>query len=90
MDSLVQAVRVFTEDIGMESGIEKCAMLLIEKGNIVNSVGIELPDGKVIKSLQEGKSYKYLGILEADNLLEERTKLNVLKEYIRKLRKVLK
>ena len=90
LDSLVQAVRVFAEDIGMESGIEKCAMLLIEKGNIVNSVGIELPDGKVIKSLQEGKSYKYLGILEADNLLEERTKLNVLKEYIRRLRKVLK
>ena len=35
------------------------------KGNIVKSVGRELPDGKVIKSLQEDKSYKYLGILEA-------------------------
>ena len=90
MDSLVQAVRVFTEDIGMEFGIEKCAMLLLEKGNIVNSVGIELPDGKVKKSLQEGKSYKYLRILEADNLLEERMKLNVLKGYIRRLRNVLK
>ena len=32
-----------------------------EKGKIVKSVGIELPDGKVIKSLQEGESYKYLG-----------------------------
>ena len=90
LDSLVQTVRVFTEDIGMEFGIEKCAMLLLEKGNIVNSVGIELPDGKVKKSLQEGKSYKYLRILEADNLLEERMKLNVLKGYIRRLRNVLK
>ena len=44
----------------MEFGIEKCAML--EK--IVKSVGIELPVGKVTKSLQEGESYKYLGILE--------------------------
>ena len=26
-DTLVQAVRVFSEDIGMEFGIEKCAML---------------------------------------------------------------
>ena len=53
-------------------------------------VGIELPDGKVIKSLQEGESYKYLGILEADKFLEEKMKLNVSKEYIRRLRNVLK
>ena len=65
-------------------------MLVMEKGKIVKSVGIELPDGKVIKSLQEGESYKYLGILEADKFLEEKMKLNVLKEYIRRLRKVLK
>ena len=48
-----------------------------------------MPDGKVIRSLQEGESYKYLGILEAGKFLEERTKLNVSKEYIRRL-KVLK
>ena len=32
----------------------------------------------------------YLGILEADKFLAEKLKLNVLKEYIRRLRKVLK
>ena len=58
-DSLVQTVRVFNEDIGMEFGIEKYAMLVMEKGKIVKSVGTELPDGIVIKYLQEGKSYKY-------------------------------
>ena len=81
-DSLVQTVCVFSE-------IEKCAMLVMEKGKIVKSVGIELPNGKIIKSLQEGESYKYLGILEADKFLEK-MKLNVSKEYIRRLRKVLK
>ena len=90
LDSLVQTVCVFSEDIGMEFGIEKCATLVMEKGKIVKSVGIELPDGKVIKSLQEGESYKYLGILKAYQFLEEKMKLNVSKEYIRKLRKVLK
>ena len=60
----------------MEFGIEKCAMLVMEKGKIVKSARIELPDGKVIKSLQEVESYKYLGILEADKFLEERMKLN--------------
>ena len=86
LDSVVQTVRVFSEDIGMEFGIEKSAMLVMEKGKIVKSVGIELPDGKVIKSLQEGESYKYLGILETDKFLEEKMKLNVSKEYVRRLR----
>ena len=62
----------------------------MDKGKIVKLVGIELPDGKVIKSLQEGESYKYLGILEADKFLEEKMKLNVSKEYIRTIRKFLK
>ena len=47
MDSLVQTIHVFSEDIGMEFGIEKCAMLVMEKRKIVKSVGIELPDAKV-------------------------------------------
>ena len=89
-DSLVQTVCVFSENIGMEFSIKKCAMLVMEKGKILKSVGIELPDGKLIKSLQEGERYKYLGVLEADKLLEEKMKLNVSKEYIRRLRKVLK
>ena len=34
--------------------------------------------------------YKYLGVLEVDKFLEEKIKSNVSKEYIRRLRKVLK
>ena len=71
----------------MEFGIEKYAMFVKEKGKIVKSVGIELPDGQVIKSLQEGESYKYLGILEADRFLEE-MQMKVSKEYFRMLKKL--
>ena len=56
LDRLVQTVHVFSEDIGMELRIEKSTMLVMEKGKIVKLVGIELPDGKVITSLQEGES----------------------------------
>ena len=66
----------------MEFVIEKCAMLVTEKGKIAKSVGIELPDGKVIKLLPEDESCKYLGVLEADKFLKEKMKLNVLKEFI--------
>ena len=44
----------------------------------------------MFKSLQEGQSYKYLGISEADKFLKEKMKLNVSKEYIRRLKKVFK
>ena len=74
----------------MEFGIEKCAMLVIEKRKILKSVGIDLRDGRVIKSLQKSESYMYLGILEADKSLEEEMKLKVSKEHFRRLAKVLK
>ena len=74
----------------MEFGIEKCAMLVIEKEKIVKSVGIKLPNGKVIKSLQEDESYKHLRILEAKRFWGEEMKLKVFKEYSRRLKKVLK
>ena len=77
LDSLVQAIRITSKDIGITFGIEKCAMLVVEKGKIVKSVGIELPYGKVIKSLQECESYKYLGILEEHRFLGEEVELKV-------------
>ena len=74
----------------MECDIEKCAILVLEKGKTVKSVGIEQPDGKVIKSLQERESYNYLGILEVEKFLGEEMKLKVSEEYFRRLKKVLK
>ena len=56
LDSLFLAVRVFSEDIRMEFGIEKRSMLVMEKEKISKSIDIELSDGNVIKSLQEGES----------------------------------
>ena len=48
LDSLIQTVRVFSEDIGIDFGTEKCSMLVMEKGKIVKSAGKELPGDKVI------------------------------------------
>ena len=90
LESSVQTIHVFSKDIGMEYGIKNCAMLMIEKGKIVKSVGIELPDDKVIKSLQELKSFKYLGISEVDIFQGEEMKLKVSKEYFTRFKKVLK
>ena len=54
LNSLIQTIRIFNEDIGMQFGIEKCAMLEMKKGKILKSDGIEFPIDKVNKSLEEG------------------------------------
>ena len=38
LESLVQTTHVFSEDIGMEFGTEKCATLVSEKRKILKSV----------------------------------------------------
>ena len=40
LESLIQTMRVFSNDIGMEFGVEKCAE---RKGKMTNSDGIALP-----------------------------------------------
>ena len=64
----------------MQFKIVKFVMLVIKKGKMVTSDDTELPNEKVIKSL-EGESYKYLGVLEADEVMVRKMKDNVKKEY---------
>ena len=40
LESLIQTVPVFSNDIGMEFGVEKCAILTMKKGKMANSDGI--------------------------------------------------
>ena len=54
----------------------------------MKSDGIQLYIDKVITRLEEGVSYKYLGVLEADEVINE-MKDKVKKEYYRRVRKVL-
>ena len=50
----------------MESGIEKCAMLLMKNGHRHMTEGVELANQEKIRTLVEKETYKYLGKLEAD------------------------
>ena len=89
LDSLIQTVRIFSKDIGMEFGIDKCAMISLKRGNIITSEGITLPDKFLIKSMKNGESYKYVGILQADRIKHKEMKEEVGREYKRRVRKIL-
>ena len=53
IDSLVQTVRIFSDDIGMKFGLEKCAAMTMKRGKWVHSDGIVLPDGTQLRALGE-------------------------------------
>ena len=89
IDNLVNAVRVCSEDIKMEFGLPKYGVLIMKRGKVVKSEGISMPDGKMMKNIEEG-GYKYLGILEADGVKHEEMKDQIKKEYFRILQKYTK
>ena len=68
LETLIYTVRISSQDIGIEFGIEKCAMLVIKSGKRHLSDGMELPNQDKIRTLAENETYKYLGILEVDTI----------------------
>ena len=54
---------------------EICVLLVMKKNIIVKNVNTELPDGKVIKTLQKDQSCEYLGISEVNRILVEEMKM---------------
>ena len=81
---------LFTTDIGMAFGTEKCAALKITRVKVVESEGIELPNGDTIKELEENDGYKYLSIVECDKIKNSEMKEEIKKEYFRRVKLILK
>ena len=88
LESLVQTVRIYTEDIRMRFGLQKCATLTMKRGKRAEDIGIWLPDGQMMNDLGEN-GYKYLGILESDAIKEKEMKEKVAKEYKRRIKLIL-
>ena len=65
IDSLVQTVLTFSEDICMEFGLKKCGVVILKKGKLVKFNGIHLPNQEIMKEVDEN-GCTYLGILELD------------------------
>ena len=88
LKTLIHAVRIYSQDIGIEFGIEKCAMLVMKSGKRHMTDGMELPNHDIIRTLEEKETYKYLGILEADTIKQVQMKDTIWKEYLRRTRKL--
>ena len=45
LNSLIHIVRIFSEDIGMKFGMDKCSFVVLKQEKIGSTNSIELPDG---------------------------------------------
>ena len=89
LETLIHAVGIYSQNIGMKFGIEKCAMLVMKSGKRHMTDGMELPNHDEIRTFGENETYKYLGILEADSTKQAEMKDKIQKEYLRRTRKLL-
>ncbi|XP_062532919.1 uncharacterized protein LOC134201693 [Bombyx mori] len=52
----------FSSRIRMRLGVDKCAVLHVERGSIVSSDRLPVSDGINLRALSEGETYRYLGM----------------------------
>ena len=76
------------QDIGIEFGIDKCAMLVIKSGKRHQTYGMELTNQDKIRTLWEKEIYKYLSILEAVTIIQMEMKEKIKKYYLGRTRKL--
>ena len=89
IDSLINTVCVLSDDIRMAFGLKKCGVVAMKRGKVVKYDGVDLPDGRRMKSVEED-GYKYLGILEYNEVLHAEMKTRLQNEYYRRLKRILK
>ena len=51
LDSLIETVRIFSDDIVMVFGLDKCALLVLKRRKMAGTEGIELPNGKRMRKV---------------------------------------
>ena len=82
LDKLIQIIKIHSQDVGMEFGIEKWAMFIMKSRKQIIE-GIELQNQEKIRMRGEKEHYKYFEILEADTIKLTEMKEKVRKEYLR-------
>ena len=63
LETLIHAARIYSQDIGMEFGIEKCAILVMKSGKRHMTDGMELPNHDKIRAIEENLNLQILGDL---------------------------
>ena len=64
---MIAIAKTFSDDIQMQFGIDKYNKITIIKGKVSPSENFTLNNGEVLRSLEPGQQYKYLGFNKKTN-----------------------
>ena len=90
LEGLLRIVKVFSNDIGMEFGLRKCAKATFKRAKLEKSDHVRLNEETMIKDLEQEKVYKYLGVDESSGIQHATMKQKLKKELVRRTRLILK
>lgn len=90
---LRQAIRVveeYTRDIGMEFGLDKCAVIHLQRGRVGEGIegDVELIDGRMMRQLRGEETYQYLGVAQSGIQDAGEVKRSLQDKYKRLTRKI--
>ena len=88
MIKMLKMVVQFSEDVGMNFGANKCAYQCIERGKRKEQSQPLEVNGLIIKEVEEGDTYKYLGVDESVGINGPLNKDRVVKEYKARVKKI--
>ena len=63
----------FDFNVGMIFGLARCAVLVLKRGKMIQTEGVELPDQKRLGEVNHDR-YKYLGLLQIDFMMNREMK----------------
>ena len=89
LDGLLYTVKKFSDDIGMEFGLDRCAKATFIRGRLTSTSEIKLNEDTSIRELDQEETYKYLGTDEADGIQHSKMKEKIRKECYREVRAIL-
>ena len=84
LETLLRTVHMFSADMGLTFGLDKCAKLSVVRGKLKPAGDAVLLAGINIGELSVGETYKYLGLFEAEGLDCSGSK-TILEVYLKRL-----
>ena len=68
LEGLLRIVKGFSDDIGMDFGLSKCAKAIFKRSKLEKSDHVRLDEETMIIDLEQEKVYKYLGVDESSGI----------------------
>ena len=78
------------KSIGLSLGMDKCAVLAVERGKVKPTEDIVLSEDQIIEALEDNKLYTYLGMAQREDCVDSLIKETVKKEFIQRTKTVWK